>query len=152
MENVQNIQTKSVTFTATSQKVTYVDGNGQKVTEDKEYKGTYTVQLPDTVEGMIALYGNDAVYNAIVSFLIVRLQNIARLGQTDGKTTEEIQKALDEYKFASRRVQTPEEKLLSKLDTPEAIERFVAAAKAQFEALQAAQAKQTAMEFDKVEF
>ena len=152
MENVQNIQTKSVTFTATSQKVTYVDGNGQKVTEDKEYKGTYTVQLPDTVEGMVALYGNDAVYNAIVSFLIVRLQNIARLGQTDGKTTEEIQKALDEYKFASRRVQTPEEKLLSKLDTPEAIERFVAAAKAQFEALQAAQAKQTAMEFDKVEF
>lgn len=149
---MENIQTKSVTFTATSQKVTYVDGNGQKVTEDKEYKGTYTVQLPDTVEGMIALYGNDAVYNAIVSFLIVRLQNIARLGQTDGKTTEEIQKALDEYKFASRRVQTPEEKLLSKLDTPEAIERFVAAAKAQFEALQAAQAKQTAMEFDKVEF
>ena len=59
---------------------------------------TCEVNIPDTLEAKVDAFGSDVVNNAVEDSLVISVQALMRRHLNAGKTEEEIQKAVSEWK------------------------------------------------------
>jgi hypothetical protein len=70
-------------------------------TKDNQEGWEFTTPLPESIEEAIAVYGVEITYDVFLAGLNVKIQAVARSMFNDGKTREEVEASLRDFKPGS---------------------------------------------------
>ena len=70
-------------------------------TKDNQDGWEFTTPLPESIEEAIAVYGAETAYDVFMAGFSVKVQAVARGMFNDGKTREEVEAALRDFKPGS---------------------------------------------------
>lgn len=76
-----------------------VPGNKEKGTESKS--ATIDLNAPENLEQALSMYGEDVVFNTILTQLKIRVQSAMRTGIANGETPEAMQERLGNYRLGT---------------------------------------------------